>query len=112
LLRSEMSMFMCWKSVMAENEKSLNTLSTPIFGACNSVLTNATGLHLTCIELLIIQSTLKSTVAAWLLTDVEAFNNTLFLTLFIVVKVKSIVDTAAFYNPPVSLDIAKLFENP
>ncbi len=30
--KSDISILICWKSVIPENEKSVNTLSTPILG--------------------------------------------------------------------------------
>ena len=59
-----MSTLMCLPSVIPENEKSLKTLSTPILGIENYPFVTETGLHLICMELLRIQSMLKSKLLA------------------------------------------------
>lgn len=86
--------------MIPENVKSLNTLSMPILGICRLVLTKEMGLHLTCMELLIIQSALNSRVLASLLKEVWALRRMFFLTLFMVVKVKSMVEVAALSMAP------------
>lgn len=89
-------MLICRKSVIEENEKSLNTLSTPIFGNEMFPFDIEIGVHLTCIELFKIQSAFKSKPIYSLLADTWACNKRLFLTLFIVEKLKSKVEVADF----------------
>jgi len=74
----------------------LKTLSTPILGKEIYPFVMDIGLHLSCIELLKIQSAFRSKLVASLLVDNCALSKMLFLTLFIVVKLKSKVDEAAF----------------